>query len=121
MFSCYTPFLLATSGRFQYEPRDVPKTKAISMNQRFLIFPVVATLLAAQPSLSAAEAVKFPRSFDAKAIDAFLTTQAKQPDRVGFSVAIVKDGQVVLARGYGKRSLADGRPVEADTLFAIGS
>lgn len=33
----------------------------------------------------------------------------------------MKDGQVVLARGYGQRSLADKRPVEADTLFPIGS
>jgi CubicO group peptidase (beta-lactamase class C family) len=62
-----------------------------------------------------------PRSFDVKAIDGYLAAQVRQPGRVGFSVAVVKDGQVVLAKGYGKRSLADGRPVQADTLFAIGS
>ena len=64
---------------------------------------------------------KLPDKFDVKAIDAWLAGQVQQPGRVGMSVAIMKDGQVVLAKGYGRRSLADDRPVEADTLFAIGS
>ena len=33
----------------------------------------------------------------------------------------MKDGKIVLAKGYGKRSLQEGRPVETDTLFAVGS
>ena len=64
---------------------------------------------------------KLPDNFDAQAIDAWLSSQVKQPNRVGLSVAIIKDGEVVLARGYGKRSLEDGRPVEKDTIFAVGS
>src|ERR1700681_2916499 len=39
----------------------------------------------------------------------------------GFSVAIVKDGKVVLAKGYGIRKLGDATPVDRDTLFGIGS
>jgi len=64
---------------------------------------------------------KLPDRFDVKAIDAFLSAHCRRPDRVGLSVAIVSNGQVVLAKGYGKRALPDGRAVETNTLFAIGS
>ncbi len=39
----------------------------------------------------------------------------------GLSVAIVKDGQVVLARGYGVRALGSPDPVDEKTLFGIAS
>lgn len=39
----------------------------------------------------------------------------------GLAVAVVVDGEVVLAQGYGVRSIDDGAPVDADTIFAIGS
>jgi len=39
----------------------------------------------------------------------------------GVSVAIVKDGQVVLAKGYGVRKLGDPAPVNSETLFGIAS
>jgi CubicO group peptidase (beta-lactamase class C family) len=39
----------------------------------------------------------------------------------GLAVAVVKDGQVVLARGYGVRELGKPGRVDADTLFDIGS
>jgi CubicO group peptidase (beta-lactamase class C family) len=39
----------------------------------------------------------------------------------GLGVAIVKDGKVVLAKGYGLRTVGKEDAVTADTLFAIGS
>ncbi len=39
----------------------------------------------------------------------------------GVAVAIVKDGRVVLARGYGVRRLGDPTPVDAETRFGIAS
>lgn len=39
----------------------------------------------------------------------------------GIAVAVVKDGQVVLAKGYGVRRLGDSTPVDAHTLFGIAS
>ena len=39
----------------------------------------------------------------------------------GISVAIVTDGQVALAQGYGLSNVATGSPVQADTRFDIGS
>ncbi len=39
----------------------------------------------------------------------------------GLGVAIVEDGEIVLAKGYGWRNVEQELPVTADTLFAIGS
>ncbi len=39
----------------------------------------------------------------------------------GIAVSVVKDGEVVLAKGYGFRDYENKVPVTADTLFAIGS
>jgi CubicO group peptidase (beta-lactamase class C family) len=39
----------------------------------------------------------------------------------GVAVAIVKDGKVVLARGYGVRRMGDPTPVDAHTRFGIAS
>lgn len=39
----------------------------------------------------------------------------------GLSVAIVKDGKVMLARGYGVRRMGDHAPVDAHTRFGIAS
>jgi CubicO group peptidase (beta-lactamase class C family) len=39
----------------------------------------------------------------------------------GLSVAIVKDGKVILAKGYGVRRMGDPTPVDAQTRFGIAS
>src|SRR5262249_27017571 len=39
----------------------------------------------------------------------------------GLAIGIVKDGRLVFAKGYGVRELGQKAPVDADTLFAIGS
>lgn len=39
----------------------------------------------------------------------------------GLSVAIVKDGQIVYANGFGVQSLESKKPVNKDTLFGIAS
>ena len=39
----------------------------------------------------------------------------------GVSIAIVKDGKVILAKGYGVRRLGDPTPVDAQTQFGIAS
>ena len=40
---------------------------------------------------------------------------------LGVAVAIVKDGKVVVAKGYGKQSMARNDNVDENTLFMIGS
>ena len=53
--------------------------------------------------------------------DAYVDNVRKSFDVPGIAVAVVKDGKVVLAKGYGTRDIAAGQPVGADTLFAIAS
>ncbi|HZT41525.1 MAG TPA: serine hydrolase [Chthonomonadaceae bacterium] len=54
-------------------------------------------------------------------LDAFILETMEIWKVPGLAVAIVRDGQVVHARGYGWRDLKDRRPVTPATLFAIGS
>jgi CubicO group peptidase (beta-lactamase class C family) len=54
-------------------------------------------------------------------LDATVERVRAQFDVPGIAVAVVKDGQVVLERGWGVRELGKPAPVEADTLFAIAS
>src|SRR5262245_47238937 len=67
------------------------------------------------------QAATAPDRFDPKAIDAYLTAEVQEKGRVGLSVAIVRNGKMVLAKGYGLRSLQEKTPVESETMFAIGS
>src|SRR6478735_2959051 len=53
--------------------------------------------------------------------DAFVEGVRKEFDVPGIAVAIVKDGQFVLAKVYGERELGNPAKVDADTLFAIAS
>lgn len=82
---------------------------------------LVAVGLFGSLQLPAQTPVALPDRFEVEAIDRFLAQTLEQKGQPGFSVAIVKHGEIVLTKGYGKRSLEDGRPVETDTLFAIGS
>jgi CubicO group peptidase (beta-lactamase class C family) len=55
-------------------------------------------------------------------LDALLPAQLQSRDMAGAVVAVVKDGQVLLAKGYGDADVAAKKPVVADqTLFRPGS
>src|ERR1039458_500719 len=82
---------------------------------------ILSMVLVPCPARAASAAAKLPASFDLDAIDAFLGQEVQNKGRVGFSAAIVKDGRIVLAKGYGQRSLEEPLPVSNDTIFAIGS
>ena len=58
---------------------------------------------------------------DVAAVDAAVARTLKELNVPGIAVAVVKDGKVVLAKGYGVRSLATNEPVDANTLFGIAS
>ncbi len=58
---------------------------------------------------------------DVVGFDAFVDQVMKEWKVPGIAVAIVKDGKVILAKGYGHRDVTNALPVTADTLFAIGS
>ncbi len=54
-------------------------------------------------------------------IDRFVAEQLAAWEVPGCAIAAVRDGNVVLARGWGRRDLETRLPVTPDTLFAVGS
>jgi CubicO group peptidase (beta-lactamase class C family) len=58
---------------------------------------------------------------DLGSLDAYFAEVREDWQVPGFAVAIVKDDQVVFAKGYGVRELGKNEPVDEHTLFAIAS
>jgi CubicO group peptidase (beta-lactamase class C family) len=65
---------------------------------------------------AAATAQAALKGFDEAAVEAM-----KKFDVPGMAIAIIKDKEVIYARGFGYRDVEKQLPVTADTLFAIGS
>lgn len=68
-------------------------------------------LLAAAPV-----AARVPAGFDER-----VRAAMAEYDTPGMAIAIVENGEVALARGYGVRRLGSPDPVDADTIFPTGS
>jgi CubicO group peptidase (beta-lactamase class C family) len=77
-------------------------------------------LSAAQANQAGSQA-QLPDAARLARFDAYVAAVQKQFAVPGVAVAIVKDGQVVLERGYGVRELGKPAPVDAHTMFAIAS
>jgi len=77
--------------------------------------PAVSPLPGA-PRAGAAPAVAVPPG-----LDAAVARIMKAFEVPGLALAVVKDGRVVWAKGYGVRRLGDPAPVDARTLFGIAS
>lgn len=54
-------------------------------------------------------------------LDVYVARSMKTFDVPGMAVAIVKDGKVVVSKGYGVRKLGEHTPVDENSLFGIGS
>jgi D-alanyl-D-alanine carboxypeptidase len=80
----------------------------------FLVVPIAACAQDSKPP-------EPPKTFDLDAIDAYVAAVVRDSGITGLSLTIVRDGKMVFSKGYGKRSLEDGAPVEPDTIFAAGS
>jgi len=78
------------------------------------VIPYVAAALCAAPA--AAQQARLPKNLDAYVQSALATFQVP-----GVGLAIVKDGKVLLARGYGVRRWGDTAKVNAHTYFQIAS
>ncbi len=86
--------------------------------------PILATLAAlalAGAAHAAPAAPTLPPSAKPVDIDRLVERVQKTFTVPGVSVAIVKDGQVLFAKGYGVRAVGKPDLVDADTLFGIGS
>jgi CubicO group peptidase (beta-lactamase class C family) len=60
-----------------------------------------------------------PKSLDG--FDAIVTKAMADSKIPGLSVAIVYDGKVIYAKGFGYRDVEKKLPVTTNTIFAIGS
>ncbi|ALN57443.1 beta-lactamase [Lysobacter enzymogenes] len=72
-------------------------------------------------STEASSAAAPPLPEQLRDFDAYVDAVRKQFEVPGIAVAIVKDGRVVLERGFGVREAGKPEPVDAHTLFAIAS
>ena len=78
-------------------------------------------LVAASFSAAAREPPASPEEL-AQFFDGVLAAQISSGDVVGATVAVVRDGRLWFAQGYGMSDRESGAPVDADgTLFRIGS
>ncbi|HEX2695936.1 MAG TPA: serine hydrolase domain-containing protein, partial [Acidobacteriota bacterium] len=74
------------------------------------------TLAGAEAARDAAKAPTAPPGLDAAVSRALLAFEVP-----GAALAVVKDGRVVVAKGYGVRRLGEPAAVDAKTLFGIAS
>ncbi|MBL8001838.1 MAG: serine hydrolase [Flavobacteriales bacterium] len=61
------------------------------------------------------------QNVDLNALDAYLANAVQQFEQPGLAVGIVKDGQLVWSKGYGKLDLAKPEPVTPNSVFYCAS
>jgi len=61
------------------------------------------------------------KRIDFAELDKVALEELKQRNTPGAAVAVIKDGQVIYAKGYGAASVETGAPVTPDMLFRLGS
>ena len=84
------------------------------MRKKFLLLlALYLVLLSSVPTLAQSEA---PQD-----LDAFAARTLKEFEVPGLAIAIVKDGKVILTKGYGVRRMGESAPVDEQTLFGIAS
>ncbi|MFL5519596.1 MAG: serine hydrolase domain-containing protein, partial [Gemmatimonadales bacterium] len=81
--------------------------------------PVLLAFALASP-LAAQKAPK-PVTAPPKDLDAYVEQVMKEFGVPGLALAVVKDGKVVVAKGYGVRHLGEPAKVDAQTQFGIAS
>jgi CubicO group peptidase (beta-lactamase class C family) len=90
--------------------RAAPRLAAVA-----LVLASLALPLRAEPVSAARVEAALPKL---RAMAAELVATGKVP---GLSIVVVHDDRIVLAEGFGRRSMAGDAPVDADTVFQIAS
>jgi CubicO group peptidase (beta-lactamase class C family) len=62
-----------------------------------------------------------PKPIDFAELDKVALEELKQRNTPGGAIAVIKDGRVIYAKGYGVASVETGAPVTPDMLFRLGS
>ncbi len=76
---------------------------------------ILVLLLAIVPVFSQSSPTAFA------GFDEFANATLKAFDAPGMAIAVIKDGKVILSKGYGLRDVKNNLPVTPKTMFAIGS
>jgi CubicO group peptidase (beta-lactamase class C family) len=98
------------------------KLQTVIDRRRVALFRTVLTCYAVGVlALAGAVDVRAQSSVDLAALDAYFAQSGDVFKVPGFAVAIVKDGELVFAKGYGLRELGKDERVDEHTAFAIAS
>ena len=101
-------------------PNDpLPESTRMSLPKRFP--SRLAIVLLAQASLLTAQRRPVAPRDPMAGLDQYVTAAMKQWKVPGLAIAVVRGDSVIIAKGYGVRTLGDPAPVDAQTMFAIGS
>lgn len=92
-------------------------SSALSLALCFTLSFATPVALVGAAALASASA----RAMDSERLDAIVSAGMNRWDVPGMAVAVMEDGKVVHARGYGVTSLDDGAPVTAHTPFINAS
>jgi CubicO group peptidase (beta-lactamase class C family) len=96
-------------------PRFCSRSPRVDIG-RWVLFFLAVIAIAGTGAVAASQS-----SADVQALDAYFANAQQEWGVPGMAVAIVKDGEVVLAKGYGIRDMSDGGEVDENTMFAIAS
>jgi CubicO group peptidase (beta-lactamase class C family) len=87
-----------------------------------LLFGCMLTIASAQQNTTIKKKHNTPVSpSETKKVDAYIRKQMSENHIPGMSIAVVRDGKVILAKGYGISNLELSTPVTENTAFAIYS
>jgi CubicO group peptidase (beta-lactamase class C family) len=79
----------------------------------FVVIYIFAVLVATPPARA--------QTLDFAQVDSYIHDLMSIYQIPGAALALVKDGEIVYAKGYGVRNARTGQPVTENTLFSIGS
>lgn len=85
------------------------------------MFKNSSTILMLLGFLLPADSIWAQATIDTEALHAYVQNAVEASQAIGLAVGIIKDGEVVFARGYGVRNLETMAPVDANTQFCLGS
>lgn len=98
------------------------RSQATTALRIVLLGAIVATLAALMVAVVAPRlGAQAPRPSWADSLDALVRAELQRTRTPGASVAVVVNGQLAYAAGYGVANAESGQPVTAQTLFRVGS
>ncbi|MGH6614507.1 serine hydrolase domain-containing protein [Sphingomonas sp.] len=86
------------------------------MLKQVTILGALATLCIAAPAIAAPD----PETFR-KQVDSFVEAEMQAEKVPGVAVAVLRKGEIIVAKGFGKATVEHDVPVTADTIFQSGS